>query len=224
MRIAVLSCPVRARMDAAWLAVAGWSGVWSDAGRWRCPPLGRRCPDRVCTHRLGAHLELGCPADRTVERSAMSVARPATAGCPQEKLVDGDGVLAGVRRPHPGGSGQPAALQACPARHGRRSSRCPLAGPGLGARADERLRRGDLLPPPIGRRTIVGGGAGQWVSVSGSRPSALAGRGSARRRVVPSRRANRSARLAAGELASEFKGHIPLANQNSTPCPFTRPY
>jgi hypothetical protein len=179
---------------AAWLAVAGWSGVWSDAGRWRCPPLGRRCPDRVCTHRLGAHLELGCPADRTVERSAMSVARPATAGCPQEKLVDGDGVLAGVRRPHPGGSGRPAGLQACPARHGRRSSRCPLGGPGLGARADERLRRGDLLPPPIGRRTIVGGGAGQWVSVSGSRPSALAGRGSARRRVVPSRRANRSAR------------------------------
>jgi hypothetical protein len=117
---------------AAWLAVAGWPGAWLDAGRCRCPPLGRRCPDRVRTHRLAGHLELGCPADRTVERSAMSVARPATAGCPQEKLVGGgDGVQAGVRRPHPGGSGRPAGLRACPARHGRRSSRCPLGGPGL---------------------------------------------------------------------------------------------
>ena len=32
---------------AAWLAVAGWPGAWSDAGRWRCPLLGRRRPDRV---------------------------------------------------------------------------------------------------------------------------------------------------------------------------------
>jgi len=32
--------------QAAWLAVAGWLGAWSGAGRWRCPPLGRRRPDR----------------------------------------------------------------------------------------------------------------------------------------------------------------------------------
>ena len=32
---------------AAWLAVADWPGAWSDAGRWRCPLLGRRRPDRV---------------------------------------------------------------------------------------------------------------------------------------------------------------------------------
>jgi hypothetical protein len=33
--------------------------AWSDAGRWRCPLLGRRCPDRVQTQWLGGHLELG---------------------------------------------------------------------------------------------------------------------------------------------------------------------
>lgn len=33
--------------------------------------FGRRGPDRVQTHRRGGHHELGCPADRTVERSAM---------------------------------------------------------------------------------------------------------------------------------------------------------
>jgi hypothetical protein len=32
--------------QAAWLAVAGWLGAWSGAGRWKCPPLGRRRPDR----------------------------------------------------------------------------------------------------------------------------------------------------------------------------------
>jgi hypothetical protein len=34
----------------------------------------------------------------------MYVTRPATVGCPQEELIGGDGVQAGVRRPHPGGS------------------------------------------------------------------------------------------------------------------------
>ena len=62
--------------QAAWLAVAGWLGAWSGAGRWRCPPLGRRRPDRSVP--IGAvTLNWGGPADRTVERSAMSVARSA---------------------------------------------------------------------------------------------------------------------------------------------------
>lgn len=54
--------------------IRGRVGRWA---RWRCPPLGRRRPDRVQTHRLGGHHELGCPADRTVERSAM-FRRPAS--------------------------------------------------------------------------------------------------------------------------------------------------
>jgi hypothetical protein len=41
---------------------------------------------------LGGHIELGCPADRTLERSAMSATRPATAGCPQEELIGGAGL------------------------------------------------------------------------------------------------------------------------------------
>src|SRR5215218_6563002 len=89
MRIAVLSGQGQ-DVQAARLAVAGWAGGWADAERWRCPPLGRRPPDRAPTHRRGGHLELGCPAGRTVERSAMSVGRPATAGCPREELIGGD--------------------------------------------------------------------------------------------------------------------------------------
>ena len=154
----------------------------------------------------------------------MSVARPATAGCPQKQLVGGDGVQAGVRRPHPGGSGRPAGLRACPARHGRGPRGAHEAiedwvrGPTSGSGAET------YFPPSIGRRTIVGGGVGQWVSVSGSRVSALAAGGSARRRVVPSRRANRSARLAAIEPASRIQRTHPVSEPNSIPCPFTRPY
>ena len=58
MHIAVLSGQGQ-DVQAAWLAVAGWPDAWSDARRWRCPPLGRRRPDRVQTHRRGGHLELG---------------------------------------------------------------------------------------------------------------------------------------------------------------------
>ena len=95
-------------VDAAWLAVAGWPDAWSDAGRWRCPPLGRRRPDWVRTHRLDGHIELACPADRTLERSAMSVTRPATAGCPQEDLIGGAGCPGGCPAAAPWRSGQPA--------------------------------------------------------------------------------------------------------------------
>jgi hypothetical protein len=149
---------------AAWLAVAGWPGAWSDAGRWRCPPLGRRCPDRVHTHRLGGHLDWDV---RTVERSATSVARPATAGCPQEdwsaetvsRRVSGDCTLAEA-------GGQPDCGHV---RHATGEVlEVPTGRSRVGARADERLRRGDLLPPPIGPTDECGGGVGQWVSVSGS--------------------------------------------------------
>ena len=170
---------------AAWLAVAGWPGAWSDAGRWRCPPLGRHSPDRVRTHRLGGHLELGM-SGRPDGREVRQVRRPAShCWVSQEQLVGGDGVQAGVRRPHPGGSGRPAGLRACPARHGRGPRGAHEAiedwvrGPTSGSGAET------YFPPSIGRRTIVGGGVGQWVSVSGSRVSALAAGGSARRRVVP---------------------------------------
>ena len=58
MRITVLSGQGQ-DVQAAWLAVAGWSGAWPDAGCWEVPPLGRRRPDQVQTHRRGGHLELG---------------------------------------------------------------------------------------------------------------------------------------------------------------------
>jgi hypothetical protein len=168
-------------------------------------------------------LNWGCPADRTVERSAMSVARPANAGCPQE-----DWSAETVSRRVSGGrtlveaGGQPdcghvrdatGEVLEVPTRRsrvgcaGRRAA--PARKPASAAdRADGRLwRRG-----------------GQWVSVSGSRSLALAGRGSARRRVVPSRRENRSACVAAIEPASRIQGTHPVSEPDSTSCPFTRPY
>jgi hypothetical protein len=73
---ALPSCPVR-DVDAAWLAVAGWPEAWSVAGRWRCPPLRRRRPDGVCTHRLGGHIELGV-SGRPDGRGVRHVRRPAS--------------------------------------------------------------------------------------------------------------------------------------------------
>jgi hypothetical protein len=202
------------------LAVVGWPSAWSDAGRWRCPPLGRRCPDRVRTIGWAVTLNWGCPDGREVGHVRR---RPATAGCPQE-----DWSAETVSRRVSGGRTLADAGGRPDCGHVRHATgevlEVPTGRSRLGARADERLRRGDLLPPPIGRRTIVGGGVGQWVSVSGSRPSALAGRGSARRRVVPSRRANRSARVAAIEPASRIQRTHPVSGPDSTPCPFTRPY
>jgi hypothetical protein len=142
-------------------------------GRWalECPPLGRRRPDRVQTHRPGGPVELGVSGRLDVERSAMSVARPVTAGCPQEDLVGGDGVQAGVRRPHPGESGRPAGLRACPACHsevlevptGRSRVGC------AGRRAAPARR--PAFSHRSGRRARVGW-VGQRVSVIGSCPSA----------------------------------------------------
>ena len=53
------------------------AGAWSDAGRWKCPPLGRRCPDWVRTHWLGGHLELGM-SGRPDGREVRHVRRPAS--------------------------------------------------------------------------------------------------------------------------------------------------
>jgi hypothetical protein len=155
-------CPVRARTcrPRGLPSTAGWPGGWADAGRWRCPPLGRGRPDWVQTHRLGGHLEAVTLnwGVRTVERSAMSGARPATAGCPQEELIGGDGVqgVSGGRTLVEAG-GQPDCGHV---RHAMaRSSRCPPDGPGLGAPVDERLRRRGLFPRPIGP-TDEGGAGG----------------------------------------------------------------
>jgi hypothetical protein len=132
IRIAVLSGQGH-DVQAAWLVVAGWPDAWSDAGRWRCPPLSRRRPDGVRTYRLGGHSELGV-SGRPDGREVRHVRHPAAAaGCPQEELIGGDGVQTGVRRPHGGGSGRPDGLPACPARHGevlQVPTRCLPGGPG----------------------------------------------------------------------------------------------
>jgi hypothetical protein len=121
----------------------------------------------------------GCPADRTVKRSAMSVARPATARVSAGGTDRRRWCQPGVRRRHPGGSGRPAGLRACPASHGRGPRGAHRGDPGLGARVDERLRRGSLLSATDRVDGGVWGRVGQRVLVSGSRPSALAGRAGA---------------------------------------------
>jgi hypothetical protein len=200
-------------VDAAWLAVAGWPDAWSDAGRWRCPPLRRRRPDRVRTHRLGGHIELGCPADRTLERSAMSATRPATAGCPQEELIGGAGLsrrVSGGRTLAERAASLTAAMSGTPWRvlevpTGRfRVRRRPTSDSGAGS----------LLVPPIGPTDECGGG---WVS--GYRQATLSvgaggpAGGSARRRVVP----GGADRLAAGEsLGTSCSGSACIKNSKDT--------
>jgi hypothetical protein len=105
----------------------------------------------------------------------MSVGRPATAGCSQEELIGGDGVSKRVSGDCTlaEAGGQPDCGHVQPAM--ARSSRCPPGDPGLGARADERLWRGGLLPPPIGSTDDCGAGGSEGIG-SGSRASALAGR------------------------------------------------
>jgi hypothetical protein len=93
-------------------------------------------------------------------------------GCPQEELIGGDGVQAGVRRPHPGGSGRPAGRRACPACHGE-VLECPPGGPGLGAGVDERSGAEACFPPPIG--STDEGGAGGSAGIGERLPSVGAG-------------------------------------------------
>ena len=172
----------------------------------------------------------GCPADRTVKRSAMSVGRPATARVSagrtdrRRRCPGGCPATAPWRKP----GGQPdCGMSGTP----RRSPRGATGDRGLGGWADERLRRGGLLPPPIGptEEGGRGGSAGigeRLASVgAGGRAGALLGGGWSRRGLIGSRRANRSARLAGVEPNIKKPiGHTPLANQNSTSCPFIRPY
>jgi hypothetical protein len=167
---------------------AGWPSAWSDAGRWRCPPLGRRRPDRVQTRRLGGHRKLGM-SGRPDGREVGHVRRRAS-----HCRVSAGGLI-GVRR-CPGGC--PAAApggRGWPADCGRvrptmaSSLRGPPGGPGLGARADGRLRRGSLLARHrSGRRASVwrGGSVGlgkRLPSVGASGPDG----GSTGRRRAPRR-------------------------------------
>jgi hypothetical protein len=207
MRKAVLSGQGQ-DVDTAWLAVAGWPEAWSDAGRWRCPPLGRRRPDRVRTRRLGGHIELGVSGRPDAREVRMSVAWPAAAGCPQEELIGGDGVQVGVRRPH---LAEVGAQTDC--RHVRnamaRSSRWPPGGPGLGAPTSG-FSAEACLRHQSGRRTRVE--AGGSVGIGKELPSVGAGGpagGSARRRVVP----GGADRLAAAEsLGMSCSGRASIKN------------
>ena len=178
------SCPVRARTSGprSWPWPAGRTHVR------RCPPLGRRRPDRV-------HPSAGRPS-RTgdVRRTGRSRGRP----CPspgQPVLVSAGGT--DRRRRCPGGcpatapwrkraAGRTAGMSGTPWRGlevptGR--SRVGCGGPTRGSGAEACLR---AIDRPHGR---VWGGWGQWVSAGNSPALALAGPtgGSARRRVVPRR-------------------------------------
>ena len=94
-------------VQVAWLAVAGWPEAWSDAGRWRCPPLaaavqtGSR-PSAGRSPRTGVS---GRPDGREVRhvRRPASGCRVSAGGTDRRR-----GVQRGVRRPHPGGSRRPA--------------------------------------------------------------------------------------------------------------------
>jgi hypothetical protein len=198
-----------------------WPDGQADAGRWRCPPLGRRRPDRVQTHRLGGHLELGV-SGRPDGREVRHVRRPAS-----HCRVSAGGT--DRRRRCPGGCPAAAPWRKRAASRTAGMSGMPWRGPGGAHRTVQGWVRGSTsgsgaeacFPPPIGP-TDEGGAGGSAGIVSGSRPSALAGRagvlldvGSLPAGLIGLRRANRSARLAGVE--SNIKksiGHIPLAQYN----------
>jgi hypothetical protein len=179
----------------------------------------------VRTHRLGGHLELGM-SGRPDGREVRHVRRPAS-HC---RVSAGE---TGRRRRCPGGcpaaapwrkraasrtagmSGTPRAeVLEVPTRRSRVGCAGRRAAP-----ARRPTSTTDRATDDCGRR---GGsvGFGKWLSsVGASGPGLCSAAGSP---------------LAAGESLGtflqresqhqEFKGHIPLANQNSTPCPFTRPH
>jgi hypothetical protein len=158
-------CPVRARTSRprGWVWPAGQAhGQMLGAGGVRRLAVAVRTGSRAIVWAVTANW--GCPADRTVERSPMSVARPA---------------LPGVRRRTDRRRWCPSGWQADRGRVRHTmgwSLRWLPGGPGLGARADERLRCGSLLARQRAGRRMSVGRVGQWVSASGSRPLALAGR------------------------------------------------
>jgi hypothetical protein len=120
-------CPVRARTcrPRGWPWPAGQAhGRTLGAGRFRRLAAAVRTKSRPIGEAVT--LNWGCPADRTLERSAMPVTRPATAGCQQEELIGGGGCPGGCpaaapwrkRRPDEGGHVRHATA---------RSSRWPAA-------------------------------------------------------------------------------------------------
>jgi hypothetical protein len=158
----------------------------------------------VRTHRPGGHLELGMSGDRTVERSAMSVARSAqcrvfAGGTDRRRRCPG--WVSGGRTLAEAGAQTDCA-------HVRQGTGEVLEVPTRRSRVGCAGRRAAPARKPAPATDRVDGRVwrrvGHRVSVSGSRPLALAGRGSARWRVVPGGadrlaarcRANRSARPA----------------------------
>jgi hypothetical protein len=116
---ALPSCPVMARMSRphGWPWPAGQThGRTLDAEGVRRLTAAVRTGSRPIG--WAVTLNWGCPADRTVERSAMSLGRPATAGCPQEELIGRRRCPGGCRASAPWRKGRPAGQRACPACHG----------------------------------------------------------------------------------------------------------
>jgi hypothetical protein len=104
-------------------------------------------------------LNWGCPADRTLESSAMSVTRPAAAGCPQR-----DWSAETVSRRVSGGRTLAEAGVQTDCWHVRhamaRSLRCLPGGPGLGAgRPAVPARKPCLRHRSGGRRSVARGGS-----------------------------------------------------------------
>jgi hypothetical protein len=185
---ALPSGPVRART----CRPRGWS--WPAAqrhgrtlGAGSVRRLGRRCPDRVQTHRLGDHLELGM-SGRPDGREVRHVRRQASGGRVsaggtgrRRRCPDGCPAVA----PWPEVGGQPDCGRV---RHATaRSWRWPPGGPGLDAgRQAAPVRK--PATPPIGLAEERGGG---WVGgCQQAAPVRWAGGlvgGAARRRGSPRR-------------------------------------
>src|SRR5215216_5546266 len=89
MRIALLSGHGQ---DEQATSVVSWLGAWSDALRWRCPPLDARRPVASVAIGQAVTLDWGVRPTGQSAGAAMSVGRPGTARCPQEELIVGDGV------------------------------------------------------------------------------------------------------------------------------------
>jgi hypothetical protein len=164
----------------------GWSGSVVGRGRLARRMVGRWAVEVSAAWpspsgpgpypRLGGHLELGCPDGREFRH----VRRPASHG---RVSAEATGRRRWVSRRVSGGptlaeaGGQPDCGHVRHATGGgprgaHQAIEDWVRGPTSGSGAET------YFPPPIGRRTIVGGGVGQWVSVSGSRVSALAAGGS----------------------------------------------
>jgi hypothetical protein len=212
MRIAVLSGQ-GPDVQAAWIAVAGWPGGWAleVSAAWPSPSGPGPDPSAGRSPRTGGVR----PTGRSRGPPCPSAGQPLP-GCPQEELIGGDGVQAGVRRRHPGGSRAASRTAACPARQGGvlevpRVIEGWVGGPTSGSGAEACFRHRS------GRWTRVGG----WVSGyrraarvcrRWGRAGALLGGGWSRRGLIGSRRANRSARLAGVEPNIKKPiGHTPLA-------------